>query len=223
MQTTPITTPLGISHARPAVRWRRRRWAIPVIRLRAVRGTIAHLHARSGPLRRGLVPREDSPARAAAIETAGEAEEQKKAEHAGDGDDEGFVATDPAADFFEAVAALADAVRALAAAAALSPVQEVLLHAVAGTEAELGRGTGELAVDAVASVRVVLLRVGAHEGLALLISRCALAGSACQTQRAVAAGLTVGRSDVGGTDGGMAGAYLLRITGTSTRTANGVR
>ena len=71
--------------------------------------------------------------------------------------------------------ASAAAVLAGAAAAALGAVEEVLLQAVADVGTELGRAAGDDARGGIAGVGVVALGVGAHYGLALLVTRCALA------------------------------------------------
>jgi len=73
--------------------------------------------------------------------------------------------------------ASAAAILAGAAAAALGAVEEILLQAVADVGAELGRAAGDDARGGVAGVGVVALGVGAHHGLALLITRCALTRS----------------------------------------------
>lgn len=68
----------------------------------------------------------------------------------------------------------------LAAAASLTggAVEEVLLHGVAYVGAEFGGCAGDLAVGGGAGVGVVSLGVGAHEGFALEVAGCALAGCA---------------------------------------------
>ena len=70
--------------------------------------------------------------------------------------------------------ASAAAVLAGAATAALGAVEEVLLQAVADVGTELGRAAGDDARGGIAGVGVVALGVGTHDGLALLVSRCAL-------------------------------------------------
>ena len=109
--------------------------------------------------------------------------------------------------------ASAAAVLAGAAAAALGAVEEVLLQAVADVGAELGRAAGDDARGGVAGVGVVALGVAAHDRLALLVSRRALAAG---TLQAIAAVVSIRLCVVIRTVRCVAGALLFGIAGTRT-------
>lgn len=109
-------------------------------------------------------------ATAASYNAAHDGEEDKAAHTRADADDDGFVVVDPGCDLAADGGTSAAAVLAGAAAAALGAVEEVLLQAIADVGAELGRAAGDDARRRVAGVSVVALSVGAHHGLALLVS-----------------------------------------------------
>ena len=98
------------------------------------------------------------------------------------------------------------------------PVQEILLHAIALARPKLGRGTGQHAILAIASIGIIVGRVGTHEGLALQIPRGALAAGARQ---AVGTALAVRRRHVGRAGGVGSGAGLLGIAAAGAGAADG--
>lgn len=101
---------------------------------------------------------------------------------------------DPGLDFVTEIRAVASSVLALAAAAACSPVQEVLLQAIADAPSKLRARAAQHTVTVVTSVGVVALSITAHNGLALLIPRSALSASTLQsvtTIRAIGVGLVL--------------------------------
>ena len=83
---------------------------------------------------------------------------------------------------------------ALAPTVARRSIEEVLLKAVADVGAKLGTRATKHAAGAVTSVGVVSLSVAAHDGLALLVSACALTAGTTQT---VTAAVSVGSSEIG--------------------------
>lgn len=102
-------------------------------------------------------------------------------------------------------------ISALSTATTYSPVKEILLHTVTDTKTELGGSTRQCTVLAVTSVSVVLRRVRTHQCLALLIPRCTLSACALEALRAVSAGLSIWRRDVGGAGSVGATTSLLRV------------
>lgn len=71
-----------------------------------------------------------------------------------------------------------------ASAAAGGAVQEVLLQAVAHASAELRARAADSASGTVAGIRVITLGITTHHSLALLVTTCALPGSALQIMAA---------------------------------------
>jgi hypothetical protein len=159
-------------------------------------------------------------ATAASCDAAEDGEEDEAAHTGADADDDGFVVVDPGWDLAADGSASAAAVLAGAAAAALGAVEEVLLQAVADVGTELGRAAGNNARGRVAGVCVVALSVGAHHGLALLISRRALAWS---TLEAWATIIAVCKESIGWANGRVAGADFLRVTIARASTADRTR
>jgi hypothetical protein len=83
---------------------------------------------------------------------------------------------------------------------------------------EFGRATSDYARRRVASVGVVALGVGAHDGLALLVTGCALARG---TFKAIATAVSIRSVVVGWADGSITRASLLRVTVARALTADG--
>lgn len=112
-------------------------------------------------------------------------------------------------------------VGAFPAAAAGGAVEEVLLHAIARARSERRRRARERAVLAVAGIGVVVRGIGAHQGLALHIPRCALSAGALQLSRPVATILTVGSGLIRRTTCRTPRAHLLRVADARASPADG--
>ena len=97
-------------------------------------------------------------------------------------------------------------------------IQEILLHTIALPGPELGRGTREHAILAIASIGIIVGRIRAHERLALQIPRRALAARARQ---ATGTALAVGRRHIRRAGGIGAGAGLLGIAAAGAGAADG--
>lgn len=157
-------------------------------------------------------------AAAAAADTAAEDGEEDEAAYTGaDADHDGFMVVDPRGDLAADGGASAAAVLTFAAAAAVGAIEEVLLQAEALVGGEFGRAAGHYAGGRVASVGVVAGGVGAHDGLALLVARRALAGGAFE---AIATAVTIRGVGVGWADSSITWASLLRITVARALTAD---
>ncbi|KFY08260.1 hypothetical protein V492_06383, partial [Pseudogymnoascus sp. VKM F-4246] len=125
--------------------------------------------------------------------------QQQQSAHAGaESDDEGFMVIDPLLDAPADSGPLAYAVITFPAAAALGAVEEILSQAAAHVLRGVG-GAEELAP--VVAALVVLL---AHEGLALLVTRCALPACAGQAVARGAAAISFIFVDVRWTRGCLA-------------------
>jgi len=107
--------------------------------------------------------------------TTNKGQNDEAADDAGDGDDNLFVVCDPFAHLIGNVGPLTSAIPAFAAPFAVGTVEEVLLHGEACQGAKLGRGAAELTALRTAGVRIIARRQRAHERLALLVARGALA------------------------------------------------